>query len=251
MKKLTFLMTFLLLLTVQSVNAETTNYIFEFEIVENTGYDLENGVKIDEPFYSQTSKMILPQNDGNVLNLGLSPDYHHLIWFDYYGKVIGYCNGNETTLETGYFIEDCGGNITPPEEAYSFIIQNYNYTGAVDPLEGFYTAYYTANDLIFLTPQTVITLEVTEPLDVNNYIDTFLDSLGLNSEGGKIGLSISIIMLIALLGGIFTKSASIIIGIVTLGFILFSVLGWLPIWITILIIIILAFFTFKQLSGGD
>jgi hypothetical protein len=250
MKKIFIIFSFIMILNVNSVSADSENYIFEFETVDNTGFNLETGVKIDEAFYSQTSKMVLPQNDGNVINLGLGANYHHLIWFDYYGKMLGYCNGGETTLETGYYLGDCGNNIEIPEEAYSFIIQNYNYTGAIDSLDSYYSAYYTANDLIFLTPQTVISITEAEDLDVNNIIDTFLERLNMNTTGGKIGIGISFMAILALIAGVLTKSAPVIIGVMILGFLVFTILGWFPIWITILLGIIVTFIILYKGNEG-
>jgi len=165
MKKLFFVFSLLLMLSISGVHAASISNALDFSTYDNKTYNLESGVWEDNINYSSTNRVVIPLNsEDNTLYFNNS-SFHHIVFFNEFNNYIGYANTDKVVLELSMYIgyDVAADKIIVPDTARKFalIVYNYNDTrlqtavsyGLGDTLTyndifGFDTVYGGSNNLL-------------------------------------------------------------------------------------------------------
>lgn len=101
-----------------------------------------------------------------------------------------------------------------------------------------------------LMPNQDITLYAKWVLDIDLTIDDFLEDSGLNTGFGKALFTIIFVLIILIILALF-KTPAVILLVLGISMLLLAIaIGWIPVWITILLTIIAFAIFYMSLKGG-
>lgn len=125
---------------------------------------------------------------------------------------------------------------------FSYWVNNY----LLDPYD--YTTYYNTTFLESIVASYYYDLNPVEP-DVSDSINNYADSINLNAVY-KVLIALAIMVALAITITKFTDSLPIILLLEVTVYLVFTILGWFPIWIVILLAIILSIIMILKLVKG-
>lgn len=94
---------------------------------------------------------------------------------------------------------------------------------------------------------------IEQTYNVGNGINNLLTDIGINTTVEKTFLGIAFLVVLVILVAMVSRSKTAIIVSVVIGYLAFTILGWFPVWIAILIaliLLVLAIITFNSNGGG-
>ena len=114
-----------------------------------------------------------------------------------------------------------------------------DYNLAIDPYEADYVTYLTYAALTSIQVQYTYE-ETVDPYDqdIDDEIDDTLTILTDNDDDTKMVIAIAVMAGLAVFVGIFTKSPALVLIILSITYLTFTILGWLDLWIAIIITIV-------------
>lgn len=121
-----------------------------------------------------------------------------------------------------------------------------------DPYGNYYTSYYNDTQLNLIDVSYNYTTSGYEP-DVDNGIDAGLNAINMNTDSGKVFLSITILISVVLLTGLLSRNALVTVIVTGVTFILLTFLGWIATWVLVVATILLIIFGLlraSSLGGG-
>jgi hypothetical protein len=158
------------------------------------------------------------------------------------------------------FLEDSSYNITLPyiinmtELGNELISENDIYSYYQDYLDGAlsaYDIYYDIDDLGVLSVYYEREEMVSDTSDdAEGYLDSILNDMGYNNAEGKILLAVVILVITVIALALMKAHFSIILFIVIAIFVVFSFIGWLPLWINIILALLALGFLIYKFKGG-
>ena len=186
MKKLLLLCSLTLIFSFMGVFGDTGTY--DIDYVDGVGYNIYSGERDTAGYFSITNKMKIVSDTITLNNLD---NFHYIVYFNKNNQVIGIAeNGTKRALSpnTDLRLDEIESTtVTPPEEAYSFSFQNFNYeTYVQDIIDSWnpeeYTITtdqtYTINDLY----DTVYTANGVEYSLYDLFGDDYSIYGGINNE---------------------------------------------------------------------
>lgn len=255
MKKILVLMFLLVgVLFSQSVIKGATPYYsdyYDFTKVENVTYSLDIGKQSINNDYHSTKMITLNGNYLGKKSLSLNnTDFTYILFYNNNNGYLGYYKTDKSTYVNAKFL----GNVVQPDPVLPYTI-NLPETAVkfviVANLVG------NANETLISEVQfysLVGTYRVSTVIDnVNTPVGTFEDMI-TNTGLGKLGLVLFSLIVMGLISFLAVKvkaSLGIIFLINGLLFILFTFLGWFPLWSLIVFTLGLVLLIFVRKGGGD
>lgn len=119
------------------VDADTINEVYEYISYDDEGYDLLNGLPVDNINMSRTNRVEIARNSLDETLYFSDDNISHVLFFNSANIYMGYYNGDGSTLELATYMGDLDYNgskyyITVPDGARKFALMNYNYEDTRD-----------------------------------------------------------------------------------------------------------------------
>lgn len=151
MKKLFFIFTMLLFLTLTGVRGATAYNTLDFDIYDNYKHDLLTGSYEYDINYSTTNRIVIPLNSGDHTLYFSNINFHHILFYDAFNNYLGYSNVDtnvdlELSTYIGYEVDEVNNKILAPDKATSFALIVYNYG---DTRSQTAMTYESIDDIIF------------------------------------------------------------------------------------------------------
>ena len=171
--------------------------------------------------------------------------------FSFYLYNVADVFNNDDIIKLGnvmaFDLEAIFGTIIPTIDTLEEILEPLEW-----PTNSYYTVDYHATHLDLIGASYFYD-QIIHDYDAETGINTYLTNLNINDDISKVILGIAIMMIIAIGLGLATRNIPIVLITEIIAYLTFTILGWFPMWIVILLAIILSVMGILKIAnkGGN